>query len=521
MSDTREAIVETGSGKLEGEFKDGLYQFKGIPYAAAPIGPRRWLPPEPAEPWVDIRPAKEFGNIAPQIVPPTIFAGLATEGSQDEDCLFLNVCTPGLDDKKRPVLVWIHGGAFNMGASSQVAYDGSKLSTRGDVVVASINYRLGPLGFLNLTEVTGGRIPATGNEGLLDQIAALAWIKENIAAFGGNPENITVFGESAGAMSIGCLLVMPEAQGLFDKAILQSGVANTAMPKDGAVMVSRLFLDALGVEPNDVKAIRDASPEQLLEADLKVRTKLAGPGEVIRPTVTAPVIDGIFIPDTPLDLLISGKGAKVPVIIGTNRDEWFLFASMSPSFPHMDEEGLKERINTFIPSTYSPRMIDIYRKARQTRNEQVRPLDLANALLSDLMFRIPAIDVLDGMNDLGVPAFCYMFNWPSPAMGGLLGACHALEIGFVFNKLEPDFNGDGQDAEWLSHIMQDGWLAFARSGNPSCASIGTWPFYGVTRSTMMFGKSCCLELAPLEDERKAWEPLGRGVTKSKGPESLP
>jgi para-nitrobenzyl esterase len=450
-----------------------------------------------------------------------MFAGLATEGTQDEDCLFLNVCTPGLDDKLRPVMVWIHGGAFNMGASSQTTYDGSNLVVRGDVVFVSINYRLGPLGFLNLTEATGGKIPASGNEGLLDQIAALAWVKENIAAFGGDPSNITVFGESAGAMSIGCLLVMPEAQGLFHKAILQSGVANTAMPKDGAVLVGKLFLEALGVDVHDVKAIRGASTEQLLEADLKVRTALAGPGEIMRPTVTSPVIDGVFIPDTPLDLLMAGKCAKVPMIIGTNKDEWLFFASMSPDFPHMDEEGMRERVNTFIPSTYSPRMIDIYRKARQARNESDEPLDLANALLSDYMFRMPVIDVLDTMKNLGIPAYCYMFTLPSPAMEGHLGACHALELGFVFGKFDPVFNGDGRNVQELSRIIQEAWLAFARTSNPACESIGPWPAYGATRSTMIFDTSCHIELAPLEDERKAWEPLGKGITKSRGPKSLP
>jgi para-nitrobenzyl esterase len=521
MSEMRAAIVDTGSGKVEGEFRDGLYKFRGIPYAASPTGARRWLPPEPCEHWSGIRPAREFGNVAPQIVLPTAFADFNVEGIQDEDCLFLNVYTPGLDDRRRPVMVWIHGGAFNMGASSQANYDGSGLASRGDVVFVSLNYRLGTLGFLNLNNATGGAIPATGNEGLLDQIAALAWVRDNIAPFGGDPQNVTVFGESAGAMSIGCLLVMPEAQGLFHKAILQSGVANTAMPKDAAEWLGSQFVEVLGLDSHDTQGFRALSTGRLLDADMAVRTRLAGPGEIMRPTVTAPVIDGVFIPETPLDFLLAGRGAKVPVIIGTNRDEWLFFGSMSPGFPHMDEAGMWERINAFVPSTYAPRMVELYRRARRARNDADSPLDMVNAILSDFMFRMPAIDVLDVLKGREIPAYSYLFTWPSTAMEGMLGACHALEIGYVFGKLDPAFNGSGPEAEALSAKMQDGWIAFAKTGNPSCDSLGNWPEYDPMRSTMIFGNSCLVETSPLDEERRAWGPLGRGVSQSRGPMSLP
>ncbi len=218
MSAQTSTIAETMPGKIEGVIEKSLYVFKGVPYAAPPIGQLRWMPPEPHQPWTGIRPAKAFGPIPPQIVMPQQpglkLPGLVTNEPQSEDCLTLNIWTPGLDHARRPVMVWIPGGAFIMGAGSLAIHEGNVLASRGKVVVVTINYRLGMLGFLNLNEVTGGRIPATGNEGLLDQIAALEWVRDHIAQFGGDPGNVTVFGESAGGMSIGCLLAMPKAQGV-------------------------------------------------------------------------------------------------------------------------------------------------------------------------------------------------------------------------------------------------------------------------------------------------------------------
>ena len=234
MIDKGRVLVELTSGKLEGSREESGYIFRGVPYAAPPVGERRWLPPQPVEPWPGIRPAWEYGTIAPQNVMPG-GPKIRLEQEQAEDCLYLNIWTPGLDNARRPVMLWLHGGGFTGGSGSDALYEGGSLSARGDVVVVTINYRLGVLGFLNLDIITQGRIPATGNEALLDQLAALKWVKENIAAFGGDPGNVTVFGQSAGAMSIGCLMVMPAARGSFHKAILESGAGSTAVPLDQAV----------------------------------------------------------------------------------------------------------------------------------------------------------------------------------------------------------------------------------------------------------------------------------------------
>jgi len=229
MNNINNPIIETTAGKLKGLFEDGLYVFKGIPYAEPPTGKLRWMPPEPRKPWRGVRSALKFGAISvqKQINPGTQFQ---TIEPFSEDCLFLNVWTPGLDNARRPVLFWIHGGGFQSGAGSLPLYRGSLLAKRGDVVVVTINYRVGVFGFMNWYEITGGKIPASGNEGLLDQMLALKWVQDNIARFGGDPDNVTVFGESAGSMSISCMLSMDQARGLFQKAIMESGGPNVCRP---------------------------------------------------------------------------------------------------------------------------------------------------------------------------------------------------------------------------------------------------------------------------------------------------
>src|SRR5579863_10236654 len=229
------ATASTCYGRLEGDEQDGLIVFKGVPFAAAPVGVRRWLPPERQAPWTGVRDARRFGAVAPQNpVTNQALAAMKIEQAHSEDCLNLNLWTPGLDGARRPVMVWIHGGGFTIGAGSQEIYNGAVLAKRGDSVIVTINYRLGPLGFLRLNDVTQGRIPSSGNEGLLDQIAALQWVRDNIAEFGGDPDNVTIFGESAGGMSVGAILAMPSARGLFHKAIPQSGACHTGATADRA-----------------------------------------------------------------------------------------------------------------------------------------------------------------------------------------------------------------------------------------------------------------------------------------------
>ncbi len=504
MSSEKQAVVETKVGKVEGSYQDGLYVFKGIPYAVPPIGELRWMPPQPVKPWEGVRPTKSFGPIAPQN---PMEGGLImqVEQVQDEDCLFLNIWTPGLDDARRPVMVWIHGGAFTIGSGSDPMYDSGSLAARGDVVLVTINYRLGMLGFLNLKEVTGGKIPATGNEGLLDQVAALKWVKDNIAAFGGDPANITVFGESAGGMSIGCLMAMPSAKGYFHKGILESGVGSTAGPLDEAAGVAGQFLELAGISGDNVKALRALTVQQLLDVEMKLRTGKAGPGEIAKITATAPVIDGEVIPDVPNEVARRGSAKDIPAIIGTNLEEWKLFGAMQPGINKLDEAELVNRLSVFMPAESARGLVKTYRETREKRGDATTPAELLSAINTDLMFRMPVLGLVEAQRDNGQLAYNYLFTWKSPVMGGALGACHALEIGFVFGMYDDMFCGSGPDADKLSRCIQDAWVAFARTGDPSCESIGKWPVYGNNRMTMMLGKDCHVEEAPYEEERRAWD----------------
>jgi para-nitrobenzyl esterase len=508
MSDSKTAVVSIKSGKLEGNLADGLYSFKGIPYAAPPLGELRWMPPQPVKPWQGVRSAKTFGPIAPQ----TLLPGgpiVKAPQPQSEDCLFLNVWTPGLDNAKRPVMVWIHGGAFTMGSGSEPNTDGNKLVKKGNIVFVSINYRVGMLGFMRLKDATGGKIPSTGNEGFLDQVAALKWVKANIAAFGGDPANVTVFGESAGSMSIACLMVMPAAKGLFHKAIMESGAGTVAVAKADANAVGEQFIKVSGLKKDDVKALRALSPEKLLELEMKMRIQSAGVGEAARITMTTPVTDGEVIPELPIALARRGVAKDIPAIIGTNRDEWKLFAMMQPGFDKTDEATMMQRLISLISADSAKAAVDTYRQALAKRGAPVTPADILSAVQTDLMFRVPALDLATAQRDNGAKVYNYLFDWVSPVMGGVLGACHALEIGFVFGTHDDMLCGTGLAADKLSECMQDAWLSFARTGNPACKCIPEWPEYGPKRMTMILGKNIHVEAAPFEAERAVWDKLKR------------
>ncbi|MFI5317866.1 MAG: carboxylesterase/lipase family protein [Myxococcota bacterium] len=501
------AIATTRQGKVAGEQRGGLAIFRGIPFAAPPVGARRWRAPEPPESWSGVRAAAEFSTCAPQnLIALDLLEAFKIREAQSEDCLYLNVWTPAADGARRPVLVWIHGGAFAIGSGAQSIYDGAPLAKRGDVVVVTINYRLGPFGFLRLSELTGGRIPSTGNEGILDQVAALAWVRENIAAFGGDPENVTIFGESAGGMSVGTLLGLPKARGLFQKAIPQSGACSTANSRERAVLIAERVASLLGVG-RDADALLAASPAQLLAA----MTALGGnPGEApneIGGMPTQPVIDGDVQPRLALESVARGSASGVPLLLGTTLDEWRLFLPADPTnFSLSDEKLLARCEHRLGPSARG--VIDAYRKARGERGAAVTPTDLWGALETDRIFRMPALKLAETQARHEPRVFNYLFTWPSPMLGGMLGSCHALELGFVFGThADPGmvaFSGAGLQADALSRDMMDAWLAFARSGDPSTPGR-TWPRYTeADRSTCVFGADTAIVRAPHDEERRAW-----------------
>lgn len=504
MNDIESPLVEVTNGKIEGIYTNGLYVFKGIPYAAPPVGSLRWMPPQPHGKWEGIRPAKEFGAIAPQnAMPMADSVAPLFDGPQDEDCLFLNIWTPGLDDAKRPVMFWIHGGAFILGAGTESFLEDNNLARRGDVVIVSINYRLGALGFINLREITGGKIPASGNEGLLDQVAALEWVHDNIAAFGGDPDNVTVFGFSAGGMSIGSLLGLPAARGKFHKAINRSGATNVVVPLETSVTISGKYLDLLNLGGIDVDELRSLTTQQVLDAQRQLTDTLRI--SEFRATPFCPVVDGDVMPDFPIVAIKKGSAKNVPVIAGNTLDEMKFSNTFNPLLRDMDESALEQRLTHLVPPELVPGLVNVYRSSLQKRGERTQPVDIYGSISTDLLFRIATIRLVEAQHDQGAPAYNYYFTYKSPAMGGVLGAMHGMDNPLLFGTPDPNLTGSGPEVESLAVKIQDSCVAFARTGDPSCESIGKWPVYGKERMTMILDLDTRVEAAPYEEERRVWD----------------
>jgi len=473
---------------VRGVSDEGVLAFRGIPFARA----GRFEAPLPPQPWEDVFDASTFGPIAPQ-TPGAQF--VAADLPQSEDCLSLNVWTTatGGSPSGRPVLVWIHGGGFTSGSTASPLYDGAALARRGDVVIVSVNYRLGALGFLGHPDLAGPD-GLCSNWGLLDNIAALRWVAANIGGFGGDADNVTIFGESAGGGLVALLCASPLASGLFHKAIVQSG-APAAIPLESAARVASDLVAAAGVA--DVAALRELPLDALLTAQASVIAAAGGRLAVV------PVIDGLVLPEAPLAALAGGAAAGVPMLIGTNVDEWKLWAPGDPHSRDLDDDGLRKRIERVLPG-HSADVAEVYRDARAARGEPTTPNELWYGVESDRIFRVPAVRVAEAQSGVA-PVWMYLFGWRSPAMGGWLGACHGLEIAFVFGNqgrgVLAFFTGEGADADGLSARMADAWLAFARTGSPSTDDL-PWPaFDPAARHTMVFDAKCQVEDAPREAER--------------------
>jgi para-nitrobenzyl esterase len=325
-------------------------------------------------------------------------------------------------------------------------------------------------------------------------------VQNNISHFGGDPRNVTVFGESSGAMSIGCLLGMPKSSGLFQKAILESGTGNMARPLSSAVSISQKFLELAGIKGIEVDYLRRLPVERLLALQRELTT--VAPGGI---TPVAPVIDGTVLPDEPLAVVQSGSGLGVPIIVGNNLDENKISYLRQPDIKNMDQSTLYRLFGAILPNGDVSRFVDIYQDSRYKRGEPVEPHEIYSAIRSDASFRIPAIALCQAYHKNGQLAYNYLFTWESPILGGFLGACHTLEIGFVFGRMNPDLCGSGPRAEQLSKMIQESWLAFARHGKPDCQSLGNWPPYGEARKTMILGARCYVAEAVNEEERLAWE----------------
>jgi len=503
-----DCTVGVDGGVVRGLETDGNWAFLGVPYARAPVGKLRWRPPAPLEPWQGVRDALAPGPLAPQPVPAPGSALPGDPQHQSEDCLHLSVWTPALDESRRPVMVWVHGGGFTSGSAGNMLYRGALLARRCNVVVISVNYRLGALGFLAHPALETDDHEGVGNWGLLDQLAALRWVRDHVAAFGGDPENVTVFGESAGAMSISSLLAMPAARGLFRRAIIESGppyVHTLAR----AQVAAEAMAHALGLASLDRPALERLPPAALVDAVPAVQRATLQPGELPLPFL--PVVDGQTMPVAPLEAVKDGA-ADVDVLIGTNRDEIAFFHLSDPAMATLDEEGLLRRIAHSAPAGRPEDVVAAYRAARRRRGEAVTPRDLWIAVASDLVFRWPSLRLAAARRASGGRAFVYLFTWESPVLGGALGACHALEIPFVFGTVRDAavgaIAGSGLRAIELSEEIQSAWVAFARDGDPSNPLTGSWPAWDPTRRpTMVLGPATGVQDAPRNEELATWEAL--------------
>jgi para-nitrobenzyl esterase len=517
--------VSVSRGRVRGVRRGDLWSFSGIPYARAPVGDLRWRPPVPPDPWNDTRDASAFGPIAPQAAAVAGITSPSDPGAaepQSEDCLSLNVWTPALPEhpadrsaEGRPVLVWIHGGGFTSGSGSVFLYRGGALVRNGDAVVVTVNYRLGALGFLGHRGL-GDPDGLVGNWGLHDQVAALTWVRDNIAVFGGDPGNVTVFGESAGAMSIAVLLGSPAARGLFHRAVVQSGGVHVHTVEQAERSAARLVA-TLGLARCDRASLGRIPATELVAATAQIAMRRPDPG--LLPLPFLPVIDGRFLPRHPLLAVEEGATAGLDLLIGTNRDELTLFGLGNPALLALDDAGVVRWVENAAPDMPGAALVDAYREVRRLRGEALTPTAIWVAAGTDIVFRWPSFQLAAAHGAWGGRTFMYLFTWESPAFGGLLGSCHALELPFVFGAVDVPavqlFSGSGPEAERLSRQMQHAWLAFARTGDPSHEGIDTWRGWDpAVRRTMVFGPDSGVVDAPRDDELALFEryrPLRSGV----------
>lgn len=482
--------VETATGRVRGRRHAGVLRFDGIPFARPPLGPLRFRAPEPPAPWKGVHDATSARPAPLQRPGPAL--GTRPVGATAEDCLHLNVVTPALDGR-RPVLVWIHGGGFVNGAASDPIHAGERLVARGDVVLVTLDYRLGVFGFLHGRRGT--------NVGLQDQLTALRWVRTHADRFGGDAARVTVFGESAGAMSILALLAMPEADDLFRAAVLQSAAAGGTMSAEEAERVHAALAAELGTDDEERWATLPA--DRLLDAQAAVASAIRR--ETGR-SAFRPLVDGVRVLGDASFAVTRARSGNRPLLLGSNADEQRLYVNLRRP-PSRDDAarrlalGLRRRTEAPVAAAHA--VLEALEALRPGESEAER---LARAE-TDLYYRLPALELARLRQGHG-PSWNYLFRWPSPALRGRLGACHALEIPFVFGTLDAPgmdrFAGSGPAAERLSAAMIDGWSAFAREGDPAAALPGWHPWEPRRRTTWIADAEPACEDDPDEAARRLW-----------------
>lgn len=496
--------LTTTGGALRGFEERGVEVFRNLPFAAPPVGRQRWLPPEPPIPWQGERDATGFG---PAPLQPTdglsrTLGLLGPELDASEDCLTLNVHTPAAarrDGRRRPVMVWIHGGAFQTGTAAGPVYDGRALARRGDVVVVTLNYRVGALGFLLLED-------GTPNLGLLDQLAALRFVRDEIASFGGDPDCVTVFGESAGAGSLCALLAMPTARGLFHRAIVQSAAPEGVLSREEASARTEILQGKLGLAGPTLDAFREVDGETLLAA----QATCAEPGPRRIGMFFAPVVDGEILPAPPRSAAEAGELAPVPLILSTTAQEMQLY-HLTPGFRALPDAALVAHVRSRLGADDAHRAEAIVR----AYDDVTDPLDRFFAIETDASLWIPATRLASAHAAADRPTWMARFAWPSPMAEGRLGACHALDVPFTLANHELEgvraFAGEGPEADRVASQMVAAWTRFAERGDPNGPDTPAWPAYAAPRrATLEIAAASRVRDAPDERRRRLWvgEPDG-------------
>lgn len=494
-------VVETSSGPIRGRMEAaGIYAFKGVRYAAPPVGKLRFKPPVRPAPWTEAADAYEYGHRAMQ--------GANAPGSavdlpgMSEDCLFLNVWSPGLDNIKRPVMVWLHGGGFSSGSGGDPFCEGANLSRRGDVVVVTVNHRLNVFGFLQLSKEWGPDYVSSGQAGMLDIVLSLEWVRDNIARFGGDPRNVTIFGESGGGRKVAMLMAMPVAEGLFHKAVIQSGSGLDAPSKAEAVALGRELLKKAGIAEGDTEALANADTQEIYDAQPPATPASSPLGRLTMPIGGfVPCIDGVvlqrrpFIPDAPMN------SVNVPLLIGSNKDEMSIFRAGDPSFgSNTDGEFV-----TYVRDAF-PDKAELLIPAVRAAFPRYSPSELIVAAETMKGYWIATVLQAERKAEQGAAdVFVYQLAWETKADGGRLRAHHALDVPLVFGNVESmrSMVGPGPEPLKMADLMSSAWIAFARTGNPSTEDLPPWPAYDLkNRATMVFDLESRVQEDPYREIRR-------------------
>lgn len=510
------SVAPTSAGRIRGTIEDTVHTFRGVRYAEPPLGPRRFMPPSPPAAWTGVRDALELGQRAfqpfrPMI--PEIGDAMTGSGPMSEDCLRLNVWTPATDSGRRPVMVWLHGGGFRTGSGNSPFYDGNALARGHDVVVVTLTHRLNAFGFLYLAESGDERLAGSANLGMQDIVLALRWVRDNIDRFGGDPGNVTVFGQSGGGGKTSILQGMPAATGLFHRAIIMSTLADTAvtaLDRDEAIEATNLLLARLGMDAPDLDALQQLPAEQLLAV-------LAGgggqaPARDLSLRFT-PVVDGNVLDRHPFEPVASPYAAEVPILCGSNETEGVPYGN--PDDPYWSSEpedtaALRSRITERygIGDDEADGLIALYRRNRPNDSfgDLALVMDGDNSPLRLSSYTIAERKLAQGT----APVYMYLFRWRSPLRGGKLRSMHCMELPFVFDHVDDlDFmTGTDPERYALAAEMSEAWVSFARTGNPNHGGLPEWPaFTASRRSTMVFGSSSRAVDDPYGDERRAMQAI--------------